>query len=408
MSKRHELRHAGLLVAANLLTMALPLAVLPLLAQRIGLHAFGLVALAQTVGFIPVLLVDAGFNTESMRATAGYCGTPPLQPLLDNLIARVSLALPAALATLAAGALISGLPVAYVAASLLQLLGTLLFPQWWLIAIGASTRLIALQITGRLCSLIGIFFMVRSPDDALLATALQCGATACSGVLFAVWLLLLRGRDFRALDWFGHRAYFTRVAPAVGSGFFSSLSSYAPSLLLGATSGPQQVGLYAPGEKIVRAVAFAVGAVDQSFVAPVARRMADSTDSSRRAALAVIAGIFAVTACIGITLAVSAKPLMHLLFGPAFAASAPVLSMLSLWLPFYVARRAWVNLRLAAQARIALVSRSQYAEAIATTALCAVGAWSAGAFGAACGLVAAEAVACCVLGVISRKGSSST
>ena len=402
MSAGRDLRHAALLTAANLATMLLPLAALPLLAQRVGVHAFGQIALAQTVGMIAALLVDAGFNAESMRATGASGLRAPLQPLLDNVLARTRLALPAAALTLLGGVWVPGLPLAAVALSLLQLLGTLLFAQWWLIACGRTALLLALQLAGRLAALGGIVLWVHGPQDLLLAVTLQCGATALSGLLFVAVALLPRAREFAALDRHGHRDYLARVRPAVGPGFAAALSSYAPQLLLGGVAGPQQVGLYAAAEKIVRAIAFAVSSLDQAFLAPVARRAGghgsghgDShgdRGGARRLAMRVVGGLFAVTALGSVVLALLAAPLLPRLFGPAFAGSVGVLAVLCAWLPSYAARRAFVNLRLSADGRIALVGRSQSVEAIATTAGSAIGALAGGAIGAACGLVAAEAV----------------
>lgn len=405
MIVRREFANAGVLMTANLLSMALPLIVLPVLAQRLGLHAFGLVALAQSVGFIAVLLVDAGFNTESMRAAGATGEAKPLQPLLDNLIARARLALPAAAIAVTCGSMIPGLPWTYLLVSLLQLLGTLLFAQWWLIAAGATGTLLALQLAGRIAAVAGILLWVHNPGDGLLATALQCGATAFSGLLFIAAMVLPRRREFATLDRHGHRALRLRATPAVGAGFLASLSSYAPQLLLGAFSGAQQVGLYAAAEKLVRAVAFAVSAVDQSFVAPIARRHSVDSDAAGRASSRVVFAVFVATATLGLALAFSAPRLVPLLFGADFAASATVLLVLCAWLPSYASRRAFLNLKFAAQARIADVARSQYAEAVAVTALVAVGAWYGAALGAAIGLLVAEVVAWMMLGLIGHRSN---
>ena len=408
MSTHRDLRHAALLMVANLATMLLPLAALPLLAQRVGVHAFGQIALAQSVGLIAALLVDAGFNAESMRATGATGQRAPLQPLLDNVLARSRLALPAAVLTLVGGLLIPGLPVAATALSLLQLLGTLLFAQWWLIACGRSAVLLALQLAGRLAALAGILLWVHGPRDMLLATALQCGATALSGLLFVTVVLLPRAREFATLDAHAHRVYFARVRPAVGPGFAAALSSYAPQLLLGSVAGPQQVGLYAAAEKIVRAIAFAVSSLDQAFLAPVARRTGDGDRAgAHRLAMRVVGGLFAVTALGSVVLALLAAPLLPRLFGSAFAGSVGVLAVLCIWLPSYAARRAFVNLRLSADGRIAQVGRSQVAEAIATTAGSAIGAIAGGAIGAACGLVAGEIVCWSTLRLLLRPIAAS-
>lgn len=400
MLARRDLGNAGLLSAANLAGMALPLVALPILAQRIGPHGFGLVALSQSVGMLPVLLVDAGFNTESMRATGDAGDAAPLQPLLDNMLARLRIALPAALLTLLACLAIPGLPLAFAAVSLLQLAGTLLFPQWWLIATGGALQLFAMQATGRLLALIGVFAWVKTSDDALLAATLQCGGTLLSGLLFVLLRIAPRAAELPALDWQSHRQLGRRALPAVGAGFVVVLSTQAPQLVLGATVGAQQVGLYASGEKIARAAAYAVGAIDQTFIAPIARQRNADPARSQLAANRVVLMLLLAGALIGAGIAWASTPLSNLLFGKAFSATGGLLAVFGVWLPSFVARRAFLNLKLAAHGRIDLYGRCQYAEAAAVVTLCALGATLGGAFGAALGLLAAEACTWCAILVI--------
>ena len=399
MLARRDMGNAGLLATANLAGMALPLVALPILAQRIGPHAFGLVALAQSVGMLPVLLVDAGFNTESMCVTGGAREDAPLQPLLDNFLARFRLAVPAASLTLLAALAIPGLPLSFAAVSLLQLAGTLLFPQWWLIAIGGTAQLFALQTLGRLIAIVGVVVAVQGPQDALLAATLQCGGTLLSGAMFFALRMLPRLGEFASLDWHAHRHYSARTLSAVGAGFVLGLSTQAPQLLLGATAGPQQVGVYATGEKLARAVAYAVGAFDQTFIAPIARqrnrqaRENTRSGQSQHAADRIVKWLLAGGALLGAAIAWGSSPLSQLLLGRAFVHTGGVLAVFGIWLPSFVARRAFLNLKFAAHGRLDLVGRCQYIEATAVVVLCALGAATQGALGAAIGLVAAEVCA---------------
>lgn len=408
MNTRRTIGNAGLLMAANLAGMALPLVALPILARRLGIDAFGLVALAQSVGMLPVLLVDAGFNSESMRATGDAQGTAPLQPLLDNLVARLRLGLLAAGATLLLGLAIPVLPLAFVAIALLQLAGTLLFPQWWLIATGAAPQLLALQLGGRLLSVLGIVWLVHSPDDAALALALQCGATLLSGLGFVVLRLLPRLHELKALDRGGHRALTARALPAAGSGFAAALAAQTPQWCLGALAGLQQVGLYACGDKIARAGVYALGAIDQSFLAPVARRAREAGgDASGRMANRVILALFALAALAGLVLALAADRLVPWLFGAEFAGATVVVVLFAAWLPLQATRRAFLGLRFAAHGRQDLIARCQVIEAIAIVACAGIGAALHGATGAATGLLIAEAIAWASTFILRpRTGSS--
>lgn len=384
---------AATLMTANVAAMSLPLVSLSLIAHRLGMEALGTIVLAQSLGMIPVLLVDAGFNAESMRATAARDEHAPLQPLLDNLLARGRLAVIAAALALLASTAIPSLSLGHAALGLLQLLGTLLFPQWWLIATGASLSCLGMQLAGRIAAVAGIALLVQGPDDLALAVALQCGATLLSGLLFAAFRLAPRGGELARLSWTDHAALTRRVRPAVGSGFLVSIAANTPQLVIGAAFGPQQAALFAAPEKIARAGVFALGAIDQTFMAPVARARTRCEATSRRYASRVVLASLAIGLLLASTVAVASPFVLPLLFGPEFADGDPVMWLLCAWMPSYCARRSLLNLHYVAQERTDLISRCQYVEGLATLSACAAGAVACGAVGAAVGLLCAEAAA---------------
>lgn len=407
MSTRRAIGNAGLLMAANLAGMALPLLALPVLARRLGIDAFGMVMLAQSIGMLPVLLVDAGFNSESMRATGSAPGAAPLQPLLDNLFARARLGVVAAGATLLLGLAIPALPMMFVAIALLQLAGTLLFPQWWLIATGAAPTMLCLQLAGRVLSVLGIFWLVHSSEDAALALALQCSATLLSGLGFVLLFLLPRAQELRALDRHGHRALSARALPAAGSGFAVALSSQTPQWMLGAFAGASQVALYACGDKIARAGVYALGAIDQSFLAWVARRSHADEAGSRVMARRVILVLCTLAASAGLVMAAGASRIVPWLFGPEFAAATFVVVLFAAWMPSQATRRAFLNLHFAARGRQDLIARCQYTESIANVTCAAAGVSLAGATGAVGGLLLSEALTWAVTLILRSRIRSS-
>lgn len=400
-------RHAGkaaVLMAANIAAMGLPLISLSLIAHRLGLDALGTIVLAQSLGMIPVLLVDAGFNPESMRATATRDQTAPLQPLLDNLLARSRLAIVAAALALLASAAIPPLSVGHAAIGLLQLLGTLLFPQWWLIATGASLSCLSMQLAGRAATVAGIALLAHGPEDVTIAMALQCGATLLSGLMFLATRVAPRARELPLLDWNAHGGLTRRVRPAVGSGFLLSIASNTPQLVLGAVMGPQQAALFAAPEKVARAGIFALGAVDQTFIAPVARSRAHSERDARRYASRVVLASLAIGILLAAFIAIASPTILPLLFGAEFREANHIMWLLCVWIPSSCARRSLLNLHYIAQGRTDLASRCQYAEAVALILFCTAGAAAYGASGAAAGLLCAELVAWLAVATIWRSG----
>jgi polysaccharide transporter, PST family len=388
---RRVARSAGMLMAFQLIGLALPLATLPVLTRALGVELFGRVMLAQFIVFFGVVFIDAGFNVESQRQVAIAANARVrVQVLLDNLLARGLLALVVALAVLLTGWLTPGLPLWMVLIALLHLLGTLLFPQWWFVAREQGLRMGLAATAGRAISAGVVLVFVRAPEDAGLALLAACSATALSGLMLAPWLL----REFRQapgpLDWQGYRRFLRTVRPVIFSGFVASSAQSAPTVVLGWIGGPLQVGVFSAADRLTRAAAHVSGVAAQSLLNVIARlhhtRDTDVGAAARRtlrmAALMCTAG--------ALVLAVLAPMVVGLLYGQGFAASVPVLQLLAAWLGLYVFRSLWVMFEWTSRGRWVEVSRLQWEEGLGVIVLVGLGAWAAGATGVAAALVLAE------------------
>ena len=150
------------LVIFQVLGLIIPLLTLSILARSLGVASFGQIMLAQAVVFLGVVFVDAGFNTESQRrASLAIDSQESQQVLVDNFIARFACSLPMILVVLLVGFFVPDLPFALVVLSLLLLLGTLIFPQWWYVARQQGLRMGIALMCGRLISALIILLFVK-------------------------------------------------------------------------------------------------------------------------------------------------------------------------------------------------------------------------------------------------------
>ena len=402
-----QMRATLWLVLAQALGLLIPLLTLPVLARALGVAIFGQLMLAHTVIFLGVLFVDAGFNTESQRRAAiAKDSTGSYQVLLDNLLARAICSLPVVILLLLAGYLFANLPLRLILLSLPLLLGTLVFPQWWYIA-GRRGFLMAVAATGgRLISAMIIFLWVRTPEDVGLAAVAATSASLMSGLMLLPHWGKGLYRQRRQLHWQGWKPYLQAVRHAIFSGFFASASASLPLLALGFFSNALQTGWYACADRLTRAAAYLLSAIEQSAMGWLAKKQEeDAVQGARiRTRLLQALALLLLPACL--ILAALATSVLHLLYGQAFTTAAPILQALAGWLYLYAIRRAALMFFWSARARLHTVAQIQWLEAILVSSAAIFGALSGSGLNTAIALGVVEAILLTLMWVMQRRSST--
>ncbi len=379
------------LVVFQVIGLIIPLLTLPILARSLGVISFGQLMLAQAVVFLGVVFVDAGFNTESQRrASLVVDSLESQQVLIDNFIARFVCGLPVLMLVLLVGLFVPDLPFVLVIFSLLLLLGTLVFPQWWYVARHQGLRMGIALMSGRLISALIIFLFVKSTDDQIIA----CIAS-CSGTLFAGLLLMPNWwRNFKPqrnkINWTSWQGYLKDVRHNIFSGFFSSASVSIPVLALGFFSGSFQAGLFTAADRLTRASAHVLSFVEQSCMGWFAKENNQDlvrADRLRLRTLAVLAGILFVGCSF---VAILSDWILHLLYGNAFLSASLILKILAAWLFIYGLRKAAVTFYWSAAGNLKIIAIFQWLEAILVSLFASFGAHWSGAFGTSVGLCISE------------------
>ncbi len=385
------IRETSWLVLFQALGLLIPLATLPVMARSLHVLGFGQVMLAQILVSVGVTFVDAGFNTESQRRVAIAASTLEAhQALVDNIIARSISAIFICLIVLIVAWFLPSLPFNLVLISLLLVLGTLLFPQWWFVVKHEGFKMGIVATIGRLLSAAVIIAFVHTKDDAWIAALAMSTATVFSGLIMFPQLKRQLSPSKTQINLQGWKQYLRDIKPTIFSSFFANASSSVPAILLGTLGNGIQTGLYTASDRLTRAAAYLIGFIEQSlmgFMAKLGQTNPTHLSKIRKRILTGIALVMLIACTAGIALA---GWVLELLYGQAFSSSKTILQILIAWLFLYSIRKAGTTFFFVAMGKLTELSRSQWAEAIMVLLFCALGGYWDNAVGIAIALCLVE------------------
>jgi PST family polysaccharide transporter len=326
------------LYGLQVFTYIVPLITIPYLARVLGAPGWGRLAFAQAFGGYLVLVMGFGFGLSATREVARYRDDrESLAAILSSVVAAKALLaiVSVGLALFVAG-WISGFKHQSVLlwASIFWAVAQSFHPAWFFQGLERMRLVAVLDISAKGLATIGIFMLVRSADAGWKVLVLQGFFSLCSAAIafaliyrnlplrlptrLAIWNTLRQGSSIFLLQ--GAVSFYT-----LGNAFILGL--FAPS---------QFVGYYAGAEKISRASLSLLGPIGQAFyprISHIAHRSRTEAAALARIGL-FLSGIGGIL--LSLLVFVGAAPLVHLVLGPGFDATIPVLRILSL-LPALVA-----------------------------------------------------------------------
>jgi O-antigen/teichoic acid export membrane protein len=356
--------NTGALVFFQALGLLIPLLTLPWLSKALGVIGFGQVMFAQAVTLLAVLWVDAGFNVQSQRlATLDPDMERRLpQVLFDNFVARARAAWWALCALLLLPFILTDLSFSLILASLPLLLGTLLFPQWWLLAMGRGLVMGLATVAGRLASATLIWLGVHEPADLIFAAWAVSVGSVLSGFFMAKFWLLPLWRARHALSGSRWRAYKQSIQATLLPAFFASACTQLPTVVLGAFAGPLQTGLFSAADRLTRAGAHLFSVVEQSLFTQWLQPLVAQAHRLALMRQRILMWMF-----LSLTLAVSvawvlAPWFVDILYGQGFSQSVAVLRILLCWLWLQSLRRLLVSMYWLVSGHVVWQARMQWSE----------------------------------------------
>lgn len=313
----------------------IPLFTLPYLARVMGPETFGMVAFAQSFALWLALIVEYGFNFSATREVARYReDTSRVAAIAAGVLGAKGLLLLlclgiAALSWLAVPAFRYHSTLLWWAWMAAMLQG--LSPIWYFQGIERMQMPALLEICSRVLVMLGIFALVKAPEDAWRVLALQAFGNAMALALSLA--LMYREVRFRFPTlwetWqtlrLGFSMFFFRGAV--------SLYTTANAFILGLFVAPVLVAYYAGAEKIAKALLALVGPVTQALYPRVSYEMARDRNRARRLARYSLAVMGLSGGLMAAGLIIAAPLVVRVLLGQGYEPAVPVLRLLALLLP---------------------------------------------------------------------------
>ena len=333
---RHSLvQNALSLYGVQIASYIIPLVTIPYLARILGASGWGLVAFAQAFGSYLGILGEYGFSLSATREVARH--RDDRDKLTDIFAGVLGAKLLLAAASILTAILASRwVPVfrehpALLWAAMFGVVGQV-FNMMWFFQGFERLRLVAgLDVSARILATIGIFFLVRRPENGWRALALQgCGFVLSSAVGMG---LAYRELPFRLPTW-------KSVWEALRMGwsmflFRSSVSLYTTgnAFVLGLFVAPQFVGYYAGAEKVSKAFLGLLNPIGQSLYPRLSHLVYHARNRAARLARIGIVVMGAGGTAIGALVFFLAPLFVRIILGKGFEPAVPVLRVLSLLVP---------------------------------------------------------------------------
>ena len=309
----------------------IPLISVPYLARVLGPVGWGKVAFVTAVAEFLVILIEFGFNLSATREIArsrdcpAKCGEVMAGVIgAQSLLSVLGVALALTVAqwipllrenpTLLMGGMVYGVCQGFA-------------PVWFFQGLERMRLSSALEVSGKIAALCGLFVFVHSPADGWKVMALAGIAPAITTV--AALLLAYRSIPMRCPT-----PALVRRAMRMGWPMFvfrsaESLYGAGNSFLLGLFAGPVIVGYFAAAEKLSRAAFGLLNPIRDAVYPRLSHLAKQGRDAAaplaRLGATVMIGGGLA----LGVTLFVAAPWLIRLLLGSAFQPAVAVLRILA-------------------------------------------------------------------------------
>lgn len=261
----------------------LPLITLPYLARVLGPEGFGILAIVQSLAQYFSMVVEYGFTLSATREVARHRNDKKrLAEVLSGVLgARLLLSLGVVVVAL----LLSRLVPVLRDHEILLWTGTFwavmsgMSPIWYFQGLERLRSVALLEVLAKALGVIGIFALVREPEDTYKVLLIQGLATGLATVIAWRWTWREVGfiwpsyyatiESFRS----GWRIFFAVT-------FVSSYTS-ANSFILGLFVSPQQVGFFAGAEKLTRAVLSLLQPLIRVYLPKFSHLVEHNLDSAR-------------------------------------------------------------------------------------------------------------------------------
>ncbi len=332
-------QNAASLYVIQFANYLLPLITVPYVVRVLHPSGYGLVAFGQSfVGYFSVC-INYGFAFSATRQISVARQDPAA-------VSRIAFSVWGAKLLLCLMGLLVLLPLVHLVPTLRQnrgllfilyglLLGDVLFPTWLFQGMERMVNISVINLLVRLLVVVGIFTLIKRPEDYLWYAGLGSLGAIAAGLGGAAWAFRLfalqplipsPGQIWQALKegWM----LFLSTASV-------SLYTVGNAFILGMLTTPTVVGYYSAGEKLISAALNLTGPISQAAFPRFAKMAADSKYHALRWGRRMLLLMGGLGAVLSIVLFTAAPLIVRIILGLQFTPSINVIRVLAP-LPFLV------------------------------------------------------------------------
>ncbi len=310
-----------------------PLITVPYLARALGVEQFGLLAVASgIVGYVS-LIVDWGFYFSAVQQTAQNASDPNhLRKLFWHVVlAKVLLGVGPVCLFLILAALVPSLNavLAISLAYLLQVLLSIPNASWVLQGLERMLGFAVASLLGRFITVPLILLFVHTPDDVVLAAAIQGGSMLVSTI--ASLYLVSRDVPLRPIELSLGGALQQIKSGARLFLMTAGVNLYTQSntVVLGAVAGPAEAGVFGGADRIRRALQGLTGPVSTAVFPRISKLVTTDMRAARRLVRTALIVQGGGSLALSVLMFALAQPIAVGFLGSGFAGAAQVLRILS-------------------------------------------------------------------------------
>jgi PST family polysaccharide transporter len=215
-------------------------------------------------------------------------------------------------------------------------LGQVLFPTWLFQGLERMVYISVINLSIRLLVVVGIFTLIKQPEDYLLYAGLNSLGSFLAGVVGIVWAIRLftlkpiiptYGEIWETFKE-GWMLFLSKTSV--------SLYTVGNSFILGMLTTPTVVGYYSAGEKIMTSILSLIGPISQAAYPHFAKMAADSKALALQWARRMLFLNGAIGLFISFLLIIGAPLIVNVILGKQFSPSINVIRILG-FIPIFVA-----------------------------------------------------------------------
>lgn len=333
--------------SAHVFTYLFPLLTVPYLTRTLGPTGWGILAFYQAFAGLAIQVIEYGFDWSATRAIARDRSSEHLSSALGAVLgAKISLSLLVVTASFGAAFLLPAMrrnPLMLIAA-LFWATGQASNLNWYFQGVERMRPVAILSIAGKSAAVIGVFVLVRVPDDAWLVLALNgAAAWAASAVGFIM--------ASRGLDRVRFSAGSIRRALSEGRSFFvmqSAVGMYTlgNAFILGLFAAPRVVGYFATAEKLIRLLVSFLDPIARALYPRLSHLVVSHADRARVLVKRVTVACLALTIAVGVVSWILAPTIIRVAVGEGYEPSIPIFRLLCglplLIVPGYILGSQWM------------------------------------------------------------------